>query len=411
MAALLASVFAAAAFAPAAGNAVELKVNYDWSAPPEVAAINVLKDHLAALGVTWQDFSVVQHDTGANVSIINMVAGGKAPDVFLANDPGLFRDLKAQGLGVPLDAIFAKAGATDNFPAVVKKSLTVDGEIVKVPADIDLDGIIYYNKEVAAKAGVDPASWKSMDDLWAAFDQIKATGVIPIAIGSQKWQEAYVFHSLMAAYASDIFDGFYAPKPDTATFDSAGLRKVLDEVRQVQQHLDPGSANRDWNVTADLVVTGKALLQLHGSWMKGEFATAGKVPGKDYGCILIPGSQSVSVNVDSWGMIKSSDPAVTDAQEKFATVSVDPAVQAEFAVKKGSNPAVLNAPTDNLDECNKIVLDTIKDPTKTHQSPRATTDIDWFQATWEVVDRFWTDPTMTDDQAIAEFKKAYDAIF
>ena len=36
---------------------------------------------------------------------------------------------------------------------------------------------------------------------------------------------------------------------------------------------------------------------------------------------------------------------------------------------------------------------------------------DWFNATWDVVDRYWTDPNMTADQAIAEFKKAHDAIF
>ena len=149
-----------------------------------------------------------------------MITGGTPPDVFLEAAPGIYRDLKGMGLGFPLDAIFEEAGATANFADAVKKNITVDGEIVKAPVAVHLDGMLFYNKEVAAKAGVDPTAWKSMDDVWADFDKVKAAGFIPIAIGSQKWQEGYLFHALMAAYGSDIYDGFYAAEPDTATFDT-----------------------------------------------------------------------------------------------------------------------------------------------------------------------------------------------
>ena len=406
----LAAVLLASA-APALAADVELKVNYGWTSPSEIAAVRVVQGHLADAGIKWKDFAVVAHDTGANVSVVNLIAGGTPPDVFLEADPGLYRDLKKQGHEFVLTALYDKIGATPNFPDAVRKSITVDGDIVKAPSNVHIDGMLFYSKEVAAKAGVDPTTWKSMDDVWAASDKIKAAGFIPIAIGSQKWQEGYLFHALVAAYGSDIFDGFYAAQPDVATFNSPSMHKVLDILRQFQQHTDPGSANRDWNLTTNLVITGKALMQIHGDWMKGEFVNAGKVAGKDFGCINLPGFQSVSVTVDAWGFYKTDDPALTAAQEKFASVLVDPKVSAEFAAKKGSTPVVLNAPTDSLDECNKIVLETLKDPAKQHQNPHNTADADWFNATWDVVDRFWTDPSMTDDQAIAELKKAHDAIF
>jgi glucose/mannose transport system substrate-binding protein len=407
-----AAMLAATALSPAlAADMVELNVNYGWTSPAEVSAIKVLQDHLAQMGVKWNDFAVIQHDTGANMSIINMVSGGTPPDVFLSADPGLYRDLKGMGLGFPLDAIFTEVNATPNFADAVKKSITVDGEIVKAPVAIHLDGMLFYNKEAAAKAGVDPAKWASMDDVWADFDKIKAAGIIPLAIGSQKWQEGYLFHALMAAYGTDIYDAFYAPEPDPAVFNSPSMHKVLGIMRAFQQHTDEGSTNRDWNVTTNLVITGQALMQIHGDWMKGEFRNAGKVAGKDFGCINIPGAQAVSVTVDAWGFIKSDDAAKTDAQKKFASVVVDPAISAEFAAKKGSTPVVLNAPTEGLDECNKIVLETLRDPAKQRQNPHNTADADWFNATWDVVDRFWTDPSMTEDQAIAGFQEAYDAIF
>ena len=358
----------------------------------------------------WKDFAVVAHDSGANVSVVNLIAGGTPPDVFLEADPGLYRDIKKQGHGFPLTALYDKIGATANFPDSVRKSITVDGEIVKAPSNIHIDGMLYYNKDVAAKAGVDPTTWKSMDDAWAAFDKVKAAGFIPIAMGQQKWQEGYLFHALVAAFGTDVYDGFYAGTGDPKTFDSASMKKVLGILRQFQQHADAGAANRDWNVTTNLVITGKALFQIHGDWMKGEFRNAGKVAGKDFGCINIPGSQAVSVTVDAWGFYKGDNAAITDGQTKFAAALVDPQVSADFSAKKGSTPVVLNAPTGGLDECNKLVLDTLKDPAKQKQNPHNTADADWFNATWDVVDRFWTTPDMTADAAIAEFKKAHDAM-
>ena len=173
-----------------------------------------------------------------------------------------------------------RPGRRDNFADAVRKNITVDGEIVKAPVAVHLDGMLFYSKEAAAKAGVDPTTWKSMDDVWAAFDKIKAAGVIPIAIGSQKWQEGYLFHALMAAYGGDVYDGFYAAEPDTATFDSPSMKKVLGILRQFQQHTDPGSTNRDWNITTNLVITGKALMQIHGDWMKGEFRPPARFPAR-----------------------------------------------------------------------------------------------------------------------------------
>jgi glucose/mannose transport system substrate-binding protein len=57
---------------------------------------------------------------------------------------------------------------------------------------------------------------------------------------------------------------------------------------------DPGvyrSPNRKWDDTTNLVITGKALLQIHGDWMKGEFRAAGKQPGVDFDCMNIPGTK------------------------------------------------------------------------------------------------------------------------
>ena len=169
------------------------------------------------------------------------------------------------------------------------------------------------------------------------------------------------------------------------------MHKVLGILRQFQQHTDAGSTNRDWNLTTNLVITGKALMQIHGDWMKGEFRTPARSPARTSAASTSPAARRQR-HRRRLGLLQDGQPGDHRAQNKFASILVDPEISAEFAAKKGSTPVVLDAPTDKLDECNKIVLDTLKDPAKQHQNPHNTADADWFNATWDVVDHFWADP-------------------
>lgn len=396
--------------APMAAFAADLVIYHTWSSKPEVAALNVLKSGLEAKGDTWTDLAI-PHDTGSNVSLMNLVTGGNPPNVFMESNPGVYRDLKAQGLGFDLTQWYKDNDIVAHLPKAVADSITVDGEIVKVPTALHIDGMIYYNMAVAKAAGVDPASWTSLDAMFADFDKIKAAGYIPIAIGGQQWQVGYLTHALAAAIGGkDFFEKIYGEKPDPAVLDSAELKQVLDTLRRFQQAADEGSANRDWNVTTNLVITGKALMQLHGDWMKGEWTSAGKVAGTDFGCVPVPGAKALVASVDSWGLLGGTSDDIKKAELDFASVTVDPATQGQFAKAKGSTPVRLDAPADSLDACSTKVLELLADPAKQVPNPHASAEADWENSIWDVVFNFWSDPTMTTDAAVAKLKENYDTI-
>src|SRR5690606_9087017 len=73
-------------------NAEELIVYHGWSSKAEVAALNVLQGGLNDKGHTWKDLAI-PHNSGVNVSIVNMVTGGDPPNAFVTSDPHIFRDL------------------------------------------------------------------------------------------------------------------------------------------------------------------------------------------------------------------------------------------------------------------------------------------------------------------------------
>ena len=344
-----------------------------------------------------------------NVSLINMITGGNPPTIFMNSDPGLIRDMVKQGLGFPLTKLYTQSGVVNHFPPAVLRNITVDGEIMKAPVTLHIDGMIYYNKHVADAVGVDPKSWKSLDDFFAVYDKIKNAGYIPLAQGGNKFQEAYLLQALIAAEAGpDVYNKLYGEKPDRAGIDSDGMRKALDRFRQISEHVDPGSPNREWNETTNLVITGKALMQIHGDWMKGEFKAAGKKLGVDFDCANIPGTKALVVTSDAFGFLKTNNPETTKAEEDFALDAVDPVITAAFNAQKGATPVRDDVDPAALDACNKLVLDTLKDPNRQVPNPFNTADADWYRTIWDEADKFWTNKKETDADFIKAMQDAYD---
>ena len=390
--------------------ASDIVVYHSWSSGPEVAALNIIKDGIEAKGHTWTDIAI-PHDTGSNVNLMNLVSGGNPPNVFMESNPGVFRDLAALGFGRPVTDFFEEQGITEHLPVAVANSITVDGEIVKIPTALHIDGMAYYNMEVAKAAGVDPKSWGSLDAMFADFDKIRDAGYVPLAIGGQQWQVGYLFHALAAATGGvDFYNGVYGAEPDPAVLNSAEMRTLLETLRRFQEAADEGAANREWNVTTNMVITGQALMQIHGDWMKGEWTAAGKVAGTDFGCMQIPGAKAVVATVDSWGLLGGQSAEMDQAELDFASVVVDPEVQAEFAMAKGSTPVRLDAPESALDACSEEVLHILSDPAHQVQNPHSMSDADWQNSIWDVVFNFWSDPSISVDDAIAQMEENYDII-
>ncbi|SMY06241.1 ABC transporter substrate-binding protein [Flavimaricola marinus] len=392
-------------------HAEDLVVFQSWSSPAEVAALNVLHEAVAEKGINWIDITI-PHDTGSSVSLLNLVIGGQPPNIFSENNTGVYRDLTEMGLGRDMTAAFEESGALEHFSDAVRHAITIDGEIRKMPLGVHIDGMVYYNLEVAEAAGVDPTSWGSLDDMLADFDKITEAGYVPLAVGAQQWQIGYLTHALMATLAGpEIYNQFYALEPDEAAFDTAEVRSVFEWLRKFQQAADDGSVNRDWNMTTNNVISGQALMQIHGDWMKGEWRAAGKEPGTDFGCIPIPGYRAVAVTVDGWGALGGQEPEIDAAQMLFAQTVTDPVVNAEFASVKGATPVRDDVDLSTVDVCSQRVLELLADNDRQVNNPSVTVDADWSNSVWEIAFNFWSDPEMSVDDAIAALHDQHDVIF
>jgi glucose/mannose transport system substrate-binding protein len=397
--------------APLSGGAMELIVYHGWSTKAEVAALHVLQDALAAKGHSWKDLAI-PHNSGVNVSLVNLVTGGDPPNAFVNSDPGVYRDLAGLGLERDLTDYYNQIGATDKFWPIIKTLSTVDGKMVKIPLFMHIDGMVYWNMDVAKKAGVDPTAWKSVDDMIADFPKVKAAGFVAAAVGGQAFQVGYLFHAMLAATAGpDIYNRMYGAKVDPTVFDTPEVRKAIEIVRTFSEQATPESENRPWNETTNTVIAGQALFHIMGDWMKGEWLAAGKKPGVDFGCEVIPGTKAVAVTSDAMGVLGGQAADVDKAELDLVAAFVDPVVSAKANQQKGSTSPRSDAPTEFLDACNKVAMDALAVPNGQVANPFNITDTDWHNAIWTVMYNFWSDKNQTADDVIAALKENYDQIF
>ncbi|QQA43506.1 ABC transporter substrate-binding protein [Pelagovum pacificum] len=408
------TVAAGLAVALASGAAAqddELVIYHGWSTPAEVSALQVLRDALAEQGIAWKDMAI-PHNSGVNVSLVNMVTGGNPPNAFVESNPGVYRDLAARDLSLDLTDLYESEGIAENLAPIVRELSMVDGKFVKVPVALHIDGMVYWNMDVAEEAGVDPASWTSVDEMFADFDKVEEAGFIPAAVGSQAFQVGYLTHALTAAMAGpDIYNRIYGAEPDITAFETEEFADVVAAVRKMSEYAGPETQNRPWNETTNQVINGDALLHIMGDWMKGEWKAAGKEPGVDFGCIPIPGALAVPVTSDAFGLLGGQDEATTEAELTFAATTLSPEISGAFAANKGATPARTDAPADLLDECNIVVQDLLAVDGGAVQNPFNISDSDWHQAIWAVMFDFWSNPDMTTEDVVADLQDEYDAIF
>jgi glucose/mannose transport system substrate-binding protein len=387
----------------------DLLVYNNWSSAAEIGALNVIRNAFQAQGGKWNDITLA-HDTGAEIPLINMITGGNPPDIFIENNVGFRRDLIKRGMLADLTAYYKSLNLDKVLPQACKDVMAVDGRVVTAPIAIHIVGTIFWNTAVAKKAGVNPASWKSLDAMFADFPKIRKAGVIPLAIGAQKWQLEYLLGALMCHVSGKLYDDVCGLKPSRAGIDTKEMRQALAYFRKIQQEADPGSANRNWNDTTAMVIRGDALMQLHGDWMKGEFAGAKKVIGVDYDTMFLPDTKGIVVTIDAETFLMPKNEITKNSQELFFKIMLTKEITEQFSIIKGCTPVRLDA-TKGIDKHAKMVLAGLGKANFGHPVRNITMDNDYAGAYENLCDAFWNTPTMTADEFIKELQQEYDSIF
>ncbi|MDX3925773.1 MAG: ABC transporter substrate-binding protein [Shinella sp.] len=372
-----------------------------WTSASESKAMNTIADAFKARGGTWIDSPSADFDS-ALAAATSRIAGGEPPSAVLMTPNAAMRDLAAAGQLRNFDDLATQQGWQKALPPVIWDKLRVDDQLVGVPIGVHAENWVWYSKPVLDELGIGEP--RTFDELFAAADKIQQSGRIGIAIGGEPWQQAYfLYGAILAAGGPEYWNELFV-KRDAEAVKSRVLAKAFDIFRKASTYADPASPGRSWSDTTNLVITDKAGFLFMGDWARGEFLSAGKQVGKDFGCFLVPGEKpGYSILVDIFAFPVNADEDRIKGQTLLAETVMDRSVEEEIAEVKGNVPARTDIDTSKLDSCAQLGSKTLATPGAAVSSAFDALPGDLSGQVTDLVAQFWTDKSMTTDAAVERF--------
>lgn len=323
-----------------------------WTSGGESRAVAVFAQEYNKRGGTWVDDPSIGPQA-EHAAALNRIAGGDPPTALMWNIGVAVQQLAEQGVIRPLDELAKQGNWLANLPPLLAKNITHDGQVIAVPVDIHGANYQFYSIKVFHDLNMEPP--RTWDEFLADAPKIKAAGYIPLAYGANAQQVDWLFQAALAgAGGKDLYRKILVDHDSNAAA-SSNMQHVFSVIGQLRQYVDAGSPNRKWNDTLALVETNKAALMIVGDFAKGDLAAAHQTVGKDFGCQMAPGNQEAYVMaVDVFVFPVNNKPDQKEAQDKLATLMMDPAVQTQFNRFKGALPARLDANVADLDACAQL---------------------------------------------------------
>ncbi|MFV0491103.1 MAG: ABC transporter substrate-binding protein [Pseudorhodobacter sp.] len=345
---LLATSIALPLALPAAAEG-ELEGIHHWVSESEVNALKVITDKLESKGFTWVD-SAVGGLSGANATqaLRTRIAAGNPPATmqFLGYE-GV--DWSGEGVLLPLDELYAENGWEEALPPQIQTFVKSASGYFAVPINMHRQNWVWANKAIFDEHGIEvPNTW---DEIIAAAEKLQVANVTPFSASDESWQLLEIFEAILAGQGGTDFYKKAVMELDNEALASDTMKEAFDTFRKISGMVDDGIAGRDWAVATGRVASGDAAMQFMGDWAKGEFLAKGMNPGEDFLCFPTPGEAHFSFVIDAFGMFQNDDETVTAAQYAWTESIMDPDVQEQFNLIKGSIPARTDISIDAFDDC------------------------------------------------------------
>ena len=327
----------------------QVEVLHWWTSGGEAAALNVLKEDLQAQGIGWLDMPVAGGGgEGAMTVLRARVTAGSPPTAvqMLGFD---ILDWAAEGALGNLDEVAAAEGWDAVVPAALQDFAKYDGHWVSAPVNVHSTNWVWANKAILDELGLaQPTTW---DEFVAAMQAAKDAGYVALAHGGQPWQEATVFDSIVVGAGGPDFYKRAFIDLDQEALAAPEMVEAFKRMETLRGFVDDNFSGRDWNLASAMVINKEAAFQIMGDWAKGEFLRAEKVPGTDFLCFRVPGSEgTVTFNADQFAMFNVNE-GFRAAQQKMASAIMSPEFQIAFNTVKGSVPARTDVAGDQFDAC------------------------------------------------------------
>ena len=189
------------------------------------------------------------------------------PSVFHSWGGGVMYEQIKSGVCQDITEAIEEGGFKDTFYSAGVQNFTYQGKSYGLPNDI-APIVLWYNKELCAKAEIDPAKIKYWDDFVEAVKNCQAAGITPIAAGGKdEWPlHFYPAMLLMRLLGKDGLEAVYEGK--NGGFNSPDVVKAFQLYKDFAalQPFQKGYLANTYPESAGIFHDGKTAFHLMGIW-------------------------------------------------------------------------------------------------------------------------------------------------
>jgi alpha-glucoside transport system substrate-binding protein len=229
-----ASTAAATTAAATTAPTVDIKGKTVTMLGPETASE---ADGLTAAFASWQQKTGAKleysgtRDAETQIRTAAEAGGSALPDIFMAPQPGLVKDLATK-----ISPVSATVASTvkENFDPYLVGLATINGKLLGVPAKADLKSLVWYSPSVFKSKGYAvPTTWA---ELTALADKMKADGISPWCIGIESGEATgwpltdWMEDLMLRMHGPDVYDKWVGHQ---IPFNDPMVKDVADTVGQI----------------------------------------------------------------------------------------------------------------------------------------------------------------------------------
>jgi len=315
---------------------------YLTGAPGEGIRTNTVNRFNKANPDTQIKSTTFQNDA-YKTKIKTAIGAGQAPTIIWGWGGGTLREYAKGGQVEDLTSWFSQnAAVKDRLIPSSFGAATIGGKIYAMPAETVQPIVLYYNKRLFDKVGVQPP--QSWGDIMALVPKFNAQGIAPFSLGGQSrwtnmmWLE-FLFDRIGGGEVFQaVLDGQAGAWSNPAALQA--LTKMQELIKADGFIKGFSSITADSNADQALLFTNKAAMMLHGSWTFGSMSAAGGdfVSGGNLGYMNFPpvegGKGNPSDTVGNPGQYLSISSKATDAQKETAKKFFSTAVLSDAEAKE-----------------------------------------------------------------------------
>lgn len=285
----------------------QVEVFSSWTTGPEAFGLQKLSHAFELRQPTARVVNaalVSEGTSGSSADLANRLLAGKPPDIFQVSiGAGFTSKWVEAGYMEPLDDLYRRDGLGKFLPPAVMDLVSYQGHPYAVAVDIHQANVLFYNSDVLAANGIDPASLATFPGWQAAAETLAAAGITPLALGNRDPRiGAQLFETVLIGTLGPMgYSGLWTGRTD---WGGADVAQALKNFQVLLDFANPDHSALTWDQANQLVIQGRAAMTIMSDWAERDYVAKAF---SGFGWTSPPGNAGVfDVFGDAFGLSKGA---------------------------------------------------------------------------------------------------------